>query len=449
MPARLALAFCACLLAFAAAPASAFAAGKLTVASSLSEINEVRADYGLTPLDSDDDTSQLVVNQMAAETSWQPRTFEALRLGAQVYCDVCESLIDSQTNEETTPGEMYAALGGIGVVATGLWREGWTIEQEVALQPETLRLALDPRATALAVARSATGVLAIVMIFDPATPAAPLLWPRGGRLDPAAPELLLLSTRSGSAKLSELRGNERVTIAEEKIEVTDAQAAVARILTAGERFRRVSLAWDGSYLLSFGSWKKELRSVSLPQAFVSSSWSLSMASSSRSAFLGAFRSRPPLLQKIVRQLDGSLRVTDRAKALCGQDGISCAGASPGAGLFIHLNTAHLRSARSASFVSLHEFGHIVNFVAIDERAMGTFAKAFRRSPRWKSCFHYYGGCVPPVEIFADQFAFWATGDTDVRSGYNVPQLLSHAAFEKLLKDNYRPRASSYFGPKSD
>jgi hypothetical protein len=52
---------------------------------------------------------------------------------------------------------------------------------------------------------------------------------------------------------------------------------------------------------------------------------------------------------------------------------------------------------------------------------------------YKQCFRYEKGCVKPQEVFADQFAYYATSYEENFTFYRTPQLLSDQEFEAGLK----------------
>ncbi len=102
------------------------------------------------------------------------------------------------------------------------------------------------------------------------------------------------------------------------------------------------------------------------------------------------------------------------------------------------------------FVTLHEFGHIVDYVGLDAGAYPAFRTLFKASPRWRSCFPddlSDTGCVESSEIFADQFAYWATGlPADPSGGCGDPPLADPAAFERILRAHYAFRPPLWRNP---
>jgi hypothetical protein len=91
--------------------------------------------------------------------------------------------------------------------------------------------------------------------------------------------------------------------------------------------------------------------------------------------------------------------------------------------------------------TLHELGHVVDGALIREPLRERLFALFRRSPGWQNCYPMPLGsssrCVSRPELFAEQFAFWATGNGTVRTAYNVPPLASRRAFTRLLATQVR------------
>ena len=101
-------------------------------------------------------------------------------------------------------------------------------------------------------------------------------------------------------------------------------------------------------------------------------------------------------------------------------------------------------------MTLHEFGHLVDYMAFDARSYAAFAALFVRSPRWQKCFPddtSSTGCVELSEIIADQFAYWATGlRADPSGGYGDPPLVDPVAFETVLRQQWAFRPPLYRNP---
>jgi hypothetical protein len=111
---------------------------------------------------------------------------------------------------------------------------------------------------------------------------------------------------------------------------------------------------------------------------------------------------------------------------------------------LQINPVHLRLPDpEGDFLIRHEIGHLVDFALIPGPVDRQFFALFRASPRWRDCFPLpdfartiYARCVPPAEIFADQFAHWAsrTDMTGTTVGYGVPKLVSDTAFANVLRE---------------
>ena len=80
------------------------------------------------------------------------------------------------------------------------------------------------------------------------------------------------------------------------------------------------------------------------------------------------------------------------------------------------------------FFFLHEIGHIVDWAFVGPSLRERFNAAFRASTRWRATD------VSDHEVFAEQFAFWSGARRTLRSGYDVPPLLSRQAFGRLMEE---------------
>ncbi len=167
----------------------------------------------------------------------------------------------------------------------------------------------------------------------------------------------------------------------------------------------------------------------------------------RRRFRLALARAPRLVRRIADELDATVVVRARARG-CGR-GASCAGphlVGHALGYRIVFSRAHLRTPRVAAFVVAHELAHVVDAAGLDQAGFDAFQAAFRRAPAWRSCFRPRGGrCAPPAEIFADEFARYASGDRRSLSGYHVPPLLGRAAFGRLLARHYQFRPGQVEG----
>ena len=105
------------------------------------------------------------------------------------------------------------------------------------------------------------------------------------------------------------------------------------------------------------------------------------------------------------------------------------------GLQLDFSRTHLRGiSRGARNQTVwHEIGHVVDLVTLSDAADAAFAEAFTRGKAHRRCFAFGGSCLDDAEIFAEQFAYWATGDRRSRSSYDIPSLIGPKAFSRLVE----------------
>jgi len=87
-------------------------------------------------------------------------------------------------------------------------------------------------------------------------------------------------------------------------------------------------------------------------------------------------------------------------------------------------------------LTVHELGHVVANRYFDEPDYQRFFELFRRSPNWRECFETGSPDIPCVfreEVLADQLAFYANGDLEFRSSYDVPPLASAAEIAEAIQ----------------
>ena len=171
----------------------------------------------------------------------------------------------------------------------------------------------------------------------------------------------------------------------------------------------------------------------------------------RASFQQSLPPRQALYSRILAELD---RITEvQSTADCGPPkgpAISCAGVyqPQGASLpttsgfrgLLHLHPKHLSELDDSTrkFLVRHELGHIVDFALVPENLDAQFLALFRRSPKWKACYKAAEGsrdpCIPYMEIFADQFAYWASapGQPDPSVTYQLPRLATSDDFQRIL-----------------
>jgi hypothetical protein len=89
-------------------------------------------------------------------------------------------------------------------------------------------------------------------------------------------------------------------------------------------------------------------------------------------------------------------------------------------------------------VILHELGHVVFDLALDERGRRAYRSAFIRTG-WRNAPY-----VPPSEQFADQLEHWA-----LREASDDPRWMPPTQFARLLREHaaYRPLSARGLLPR--
>jgi hypothetical protein len=376
-------------------------------------VNDVRRQLGLVPLKADPIVGQ-VVERMAVNDLTDRRP-EAL--DAQPDCAVCDVYFESGV--ATDPRAAYRSLGGRMAIRFGLWRAGWGATDNLSVFFPTAGLVLDPRARTLGFARTPLGMLVVGVTADVnAHFTRPVRWPVGP-IDPRRQLWVevVLPPGYGYPNLYDVRNGLDVT--------------VAYPLAAAKGFRgsrlvafglNTSLAYDKAYHVGAYQLGVRLRTKGTPTDFLRRSWTFhSVSGAERAAFLDAVRRTPAQLRALFAQLDGAVDVVGGAEACLSVDACE----------EVHGDRATIGMAVSASReVILHELGHVVFDLALDERGRRAFRSAFIRTGWANARF------VPPSEQFADQVAHWALGEQtgDPRwlpPGEFVSLLRAHAAYRPL------------------
>lgn len=176
----------------------------------------------------------------------------------------------------------------------------------------------------------------------------------------------------------------------------------------------------------------------------SGAWSLELDGAAQGVFLAAASSAPAYARELFHDVDAVTRV--RASEGAGSCGArsSCAittvtevdGVRTSAEHVLEFRRSELDGTLGARFLVLHELGHLVEHAGLSATALAAFDAAFRSSPAWRPCFAYEHGCVPLDELFADQFAIYASGEATSMTTYATPRLLDDASFERLLREHY-------------
>ena len=138
-----------------------------------------------------------------------------------------------------------------------------------------------------------------------------------------------------------------------------------------------------------------------------------MPGEERDAFLDAVRRTPAQLRALLAELDGAVDVVGGSEACLSAD--ACED--------VDGERASVGMAVSASReVIVHELGHVVFDLALDERGRRAFRSAFIRTGWDNARF------VPVSEQFADQVEHWALGEAS-----SDPRWLSGGELASLLR----------------
>ncbi len=395
-------------------------------AEPLAGLNQIRAGLGLRPLGRDPVAQALVTKLGAGDVKDEPPQ----ALDDQPACAVCAHALGPD-GLGVAPGELYARRGGRGSVGFGLWRKGWTAGQNLSVFFRTAAMALDPRARTFSAAPTPRGLLVVAITIDAKSRlTAPVRWPERA-IDPRLQlwvELLLPRGARGEARLVERRGPRTVTVASPLADTPGLGGS--RLIAFG---LNASLAYGHRYEARIGQVGLPLTTRPLPASLLRPSWRFAdLTPGERIAFLRIFQRGPPLLRRIARELDGVVRVVGGRRGCFSADACE------------HLRggQASISLGRVDPFVVLHEFGHVVLDLGLDEAGARAFEGAFIHSPLWR------GGCCPYLHgVFADQFAFWALGGRPRGViSYGHPQLLSAARFGQMLAEHYGYRPRPILGP---
>ena len=407
----------------AAAVVAVFACGspapsRAATPSLLEQVNAIRHELGIVPLKADPVVRQVVGRMARGDRS--DRAPEVL--DAQPDCAVCDLYFEE--GQARDPRVHYHLLGGRAMIRFALWRAGWTATQNLSVFFPAAALVLDPRARTFTTARTPLGMLVVGVTGDTTAQFdRAIRWPQGS-VDPRQQLWVevVLPPGQGYPHLYDVREGRDVTVAY--------PLAVARGL-GGSRFvafgLNTSLAYDRAYHVGTAGLGLRLRTRATPAAFLRRSWTFhSVNQPQREAFLGAVRRTPALLRALLAKLDGAVEVVGESRGCLIAD--ACEEA--------HGDHATIGIASDATpFVVLHELGHVVFDLALDERARRVFRAALIRAG-WKGAC-----CFRTSEGFADQLAYWALGEVPagVRS-YSDRMYLSREEFAGLLREHasYRP-----------
>lgn len=335
--------------------------------------------------------------------------------------------------------------------------DSWPVEQDSSTTtpldaitgwPEFDALALDPRARAVGTSPGKKGTVWVAFDLDSSLPLARAVLPR--RVDPGSPVGLtvLLPAPGEPVRLFEMRGNGEVRLPV-KPSTARGPGGTQLVEVDAPGDADLQLGYGRRYRLELGERAFSFWTSQVPASYLAKTWRFapSMTPAARAAYLGAFAGAPALARRIAAQLDGAILVR---RAFCGEPGTSCADSHEDGSYSISITPADFADPPSARFVSLHEFGHMVDYFGLDDAGYKAFRDLFRNSPAWRRCFPddtSDTGCVELAEIFADQFAYWATGFTDdPAGGYGDPPLASRADFGRVLAEQYAFRPPFWRNP---
>jgi hypothetical protein len=388
------------------------ASSRAATPSLLRQVNAVRASLGLAPLRFDRIASRVAMRMARDDrTDRQPEVLEA-----QPDCSVCDRF--DVRGLSTDPRLVYRSLGGRRAIHFGLWRSGWSASENLSVFFSTAALVLDPRARTFAVARTPLGMLVVAVTADPkARFNRAVRWPRG-ELDPRKQLWVevVLPPGYGYPNLYDVRDGRELTVAY-PLAATDGFRG-ARLVAFG---LNTSLAYGRAYRVGASLAIVHLRTRNTPAAFLRRSWTFhSVNEAERMEFLDAVGATPTQLRALFAQLDGAVDVVGGSEACLSVD--ACEEA--------HGERASIGMAVSATReVIVHELGHVVFDLALDERGRRAFRTAFLRTGWDKAC------CIPVSELFADQVAHWALGEES-----SDPRWLPRNEFAHLLRTHagYRP-----------
>jgi hypothetical protein len=341
------------------------------------------------------------------------------------------------------PVRLYALQTGTRTAGFWVWRSDRSARDNLDRMVPSQALVLDPRATGIA-ASSARGLTVIAVTIDSARLlSAPVLL-SGSMFDPDGPYPLAALLPPGPPRywVDAWRGDRWVPVYTEYargLGRLDTPAGIAGAQFAWMTKRGAILNWGKRFRIRTASGSTEFRTAPMPAADRRRSWvwGASIGRRDRRLFRAAVADGSPAARRIAESIDGLVRVDAQA---IGGDSVTNRITIGGRALYhIAMDYGALRGSRAVrDHIVWHELGHVAEamFTEADRQA---FTALFRNSAHWQSCFRFGGGCLAPEEVFADNFAFWVTGDADVRTAYGTPRLAGRLAFGRLLARAYRPR----------
>jgi hypothetical protein len=140
----------------------------------------------------------------------------------------------------------------------------------------------------------------------------------------------------------------------------------------------------------------------------------------RAWILAAVASARPEAQRLIAEVDGLIEArTD----LDMPPAIGLARVAPD-GISVNFDVRLLNGDRALdrNMVVLHELGHVVDYLLVDDELVAQLDAAIPRDGACRSALQDYGACTSTPERFADTFAKWALRGrfSLAGSGYGIP-----------------------------
>ena len=398
----------------------------------LEDINSQRASGGLPEVHASDPIARSAAQELSSNTGENRSTImDPDRRNSDEY--------DFEENR-------FCGCDDVRTENSGFWRlrADWSLEKNLRAAPYARAVLFDPRVTTLDVVEDhQTAAVAVTIDPDiswqapviaaqvPADPSQPLY----ALVPPGEPKFLMLDLKHswGWGDRAEFSINPAedteydTALAEAGIE----GAALVPLTETSSRvhdLNGVTLAYRAVYRMVVGGQVSEFRTTDLPAKDLSRTFRFerSISPKLRRLYKRYVGRGNPIARRMLERIDGQIYVgatnSWRSTACC------YSGATDR--YEIKMTRAYLTAGGpSAAHIVWHEIGHIIAYSSLQGRATTAFEKLLRL-PRGFRCGNR-GECGTG-EVFADNFAFWATGNRAQRSGYNIPPLSSRARFGALL-----------------
>ena len=361
--------------------------------------------------------------------------------------------------------DVYARHGGTQHVGSLILRTD-RFADDFASAPEDLALVLDPRATAFASASGVTNdsehlpqhVLAVQA--DPSVAWTTPLWITAPSVTGPNAIVLLPELTRGVARLQVMYGSTWTTLNRYDANWENAGAIgfgvgnVVSVRLSSYSINLVRLGYNRHYrVMPAHGDPLPFATGPMPTDYQKRTWQFDkgMTPADRRLFLSAIVRARSSARRLAAIIDGGIQVSPSRNRRIWFDPnwpvSSCSGdqedkkygcwnvqlrATPNIGY----PRAELRGPYRKRLTAVyHGLGFVVGATYLDDHGRAAFARSFRRSPKWKKCFHQANvdprvtGCAESSTIFADQFSYWAGGGA---LGHDPP-LVSRRAFGVLLQ----------------